>query len=242
MEHSNPETYSGCFPPTLWTQILEPIQRGDDAAAQKALVEFCQRYRQAVYEFIRRRGCGHEDAEDLTQSFFQSRVLLNWDEHKGFLHTAERREGKRFRSFLCYVVCRFLQEKYRETRTAKRGGGAVHLPLEEMDWSELAAEGESYKRFGREFDRVFAWEIIHKATQRSPHSQQMQAHLRRDISQAQAALELGMTENAFKQAYSRFRDRFKEDIYEEVAKVAGPDPGDVQAEIKYLISLFQESA
>jgi DNA-directed RNA polymerase specialized sigma24 family protein len=226
---------AGCFPTTQWTQILAPIQRGESDSAWAALNEFCQCYRPAVCQFFRRHGCDPDQAQELTQEFFLKRILKPWDDRASFLHTAERSRG-RFRSFLCHVLWRFLQDEWKSRNAA--GRTASHIPLEELMHADAAADGEAFKKFGSAFDRVFAQQLLHRAAERSNHSRHLLAHFRREISQEQAARELGLSENAFKQAYDRFKKRLALDLAAEAAKIAGPDENDIRAEIRYLMSLF----
>src|SRR4051794_24285874 len=115
------------FPTTEWTQVIAVIQGANADAALAALDAFCRSYWPAVYKFFRRRGYPHEQAEEYTQEFFASRVLRS----DGFLVSADRKEG-RFRSFLSHVLWRFLQDEWKANRTARRGGLAPHLPLDEL--------------------------------------------------------------------------------------------------------------
>ncbi len=231
------------YPTTQWTQIIEVIQRGDSDAAGVALGEFCERYRPAIYNFFRQRGkCSHEEAEDHTQAFFASRILEGWDRRNGFLHTAQRGEQTRFRSFLCHVLWRFLQDEWKRTAAKKAGGGVAHVPLDDLELFGGPADPRAFESFGQKFDRVFAQEIIQRAAERSKHSRHLMAHLRGEISQQEAAQELGLTENAFKQAHHRFRERLALDLWEEVGKLVGPDENEIRAELKYLMSLFAQPA
>jgi hypothetical protein len=58
-------------------------------------------------------------------------------------------------------------------------------------------------------------------------------------SQAQIASELGMTENAVKQAYHRFRQRYRELLREEIAHTVAV-PGDIEDELRHLIAVLRE--
>lgn len=237
---TNPRTTvsSNCFPPTLWTQLISIIQKGGEAAAWQALGEFCESYRPAIRNFFRRHGSGPDDADDLTQKFFQTRIVGRWEAQDGFLHKAKRLPQTRFRSFLAQVLWRFLQDEWKSRKTARSGGGVVPIPLEDVEMTGEVAEGEAYKKFGKEFDRVFALEILHRAAGRSGRSRYLLAHLRGEMSQEEAARRLGLSVNAFKQAYLRFRERLARELREEVAKLAGPDEKEIRAELKYLMSLF----
>jgi DNA-directed RNA polymerase specialized sigma24 family protein len=230
-----------CFPKTQWTEVIGAMQSGNGSVAWLALTDFCQQYRPAICGFFRRRGCSPEQAEDLTQDFFASRILEQWKDRNGFLHALRRDQCDRFRSFLSHVLWRFLQDKWKADKAVRAGGGATYIPLESLETGTNITGCETLEDFGREFDRVFALEIIRNAAQRSKHSKYLEAHLRREISQQQAAVELGISENAFKQSYCRFRERLAFDLWDEVAKLAGPDEAEIRAEIRYLMSLFAES-
>jgi len=233
---SDPSTsLASCFPVTQWTQVITVIQQGDQASAWTALEDFCQRYRPAIRNFFLRRGCSPEQAEDYTQAFFASRIVARWETRDGFLHVAQRAACGKFRSFLAHVLWRFLQDEWKKENSARAGGGARPLPLEN---AELLAAPGSLDEFGREFDRTFSLELIRKAAARSEHSRHLQAHLRGEMSQQQAARELGLSENAFKQAYHRFRERLARDLWDEVSQLVGPAEQDIRAEIAYLVSLF----
>ena len=232
------EPPASCFPTTQWTRIIETIQEGAHEKASAALEEFCTSYRSAIYKFFRRRRCTHEQAEDYTHEFFRSRIFMHWDDRDGFLHQAQRSGRGKFRSVLCHVLWRFLQDEWKQQLSARAGGALPHVPLEGLDLADTNPGQQDFAKFGSEFDRVFALEMIQKAAERSKHSQYLLAHFRGEMSQQEAAKELGLSENAFKQAYHRFRLRLGQDLWEEVVNLVGPDEQEVRAELEYLISLF----
>lgn len=238
MNEPLPTSSSSSFPSTQWTQIISAIQTQDGEAAWPALVEFCERYRPAIHRFFLRRGVPPEQAEDYTQAFFQKRILERWDGRDSFLHTITRNEGQRFRGFLCHVLWCFLKDQWKAEMSQKAGGGVPHVPLDDLMETGDAADEETFKSVGREFDRAFALEILRKAAERSRHSTFLMAHLRGELPQKQAAEEMGVSEGAFKQAYRRFRERLARDLWDEVSKLAGPDEKEIRAEIEYLMSLF----
>ena len=57
-------------------------------------------------------------------------------------------------------------------------------------------------------------------------------------SQAQVGNELGMTENAVKQAFYRFRQRYQTLLRDEIANTVAA-PGDVEDELRYLIAVVR---
>jgi DNA-directed RNA polymerase specialized sigma24 family protein len=231
----------GCFPTTEWTQIFDVIQQGDGPAASAALENFCEQYRPAIRNFFLRRGADFEHAEEYTQNFFLQRILKPWDGRASFLHTAERRAGGKFRNFLSHVLWLHLHDEQRKALAVNTGGQAEKISLSDPEHSAEELGGVSYEAFGRTLDRELALEIIRRAAARSCHSQYHEAHLRGEMSQAEAARELDIQEGTFKMAHHRFRRRLAEDIRAEVARLVGPDEGEVREEIAYLISLFAES-
>ncbi len=93
------------FPTTQWTQI---VQAGSlDLERLAALDTLARRYWRPIREFIRARvGCDHA-ADDLTQEFFQRRIL---EGH--LLQKVDRARCRRFRTFLTFVLDRFVIDEY----------------------------------------------------------------------------------------------------------------------------------
>ena len=57
-------------------------------------------------------------------------------------------------------------------------------------------------------------------------------------SQADVAAQLGMTENAVKQAFHRLRQRYRQLLRDEIAQTVAV-PGDVEDEVRHFISVLQ---
>jgi RNA polymerase sigma factor (sigma-70 family) len=222
------------YPATQWTGIIEVIQKGDDNAAWRALEDFCEGYRPAIYNFFRRHGVSHADAEEYTQEFFLTRIHERWDVREGFLFKAHRDQKSKFRCFLCTVLRRFLIDKWRKLQ---RTPLQVDDPNPVLSTLDMASD-EDPGRFEREFDRAIALEIFQKVAGDSTHSRYLLAHFRNEITQAEAARELRISENAFKQAFFRFRRSFPINLRNEVKKLVGPEQCEIDAEIKHLISIF----
>jgi DNA-directed RNA polymerase specialized sigma24 family protein len=222
------------YPATQWTGIIEVIQKGDDKAAWSALEDFCEGYRPAVYNFFRRRGVNHADAEEYTQEFFLTRIHERWDVREGFLFSAHREQKSKFRCFLCAVLRCFLIDKWRKLQRAPL---QVDDPNPILNTLDMASDDDPC-RFDREFDRAIALEIFQKAAGNSTHSRYLLAHFRNEITQAEAAEALQIKENAFKQSFSRFRKSFPINLRNEVKKLVGPEKSEIDAEIKHLISIF----
>ena len=121
------------FPTTQWTLLAQASLNGETAARQ-ALEDLCRRYWSPLYHFIRARGFGETEAEDLTQEF-----ILHLIEHST-LQRVDRLRG-RFRSFLCGALVRFLADDRDRRQAQKRGSGAVHISLDNEN-AEVAATSE----------------------------------------------------------------------------------------------------
>ena len=238
---------SSCFPTTQWSQIIEVIQNGEGPAAEAALNEFCQRYRQAIYSFFRRCGNNHDQAEDLTQGFFHKRILNGWEDRKGLLYSVERDGGRNFRAFLATSLKHFRTEQWRVENSIKAGGGIRHEPLTSSESVVAAAPEAANREFGREFDRSFATAAIINAANRATRSHTYLNYFLRkeqsgeEVAQAEAARELDMSVGAFRRGYHAFRARLKDELWHEVAQYAGPNKPDIEAEMTHLISLFPDS-
>jgi DNA-directed RNA polymerase specialized sigma24 family protein len=226
---------SECFPTTQWTHIIKAVQGGAPEAAAAALEAFCKDYRSAICNFFRRRGCDHHQAEDLTQEFFLTRILVPVSNQDGLLWIARQKKGQRFRALLCTVLHWFLVEHWRHKDAKKRKG--IHIPLEEFCQNEQALDGEPDSAFQNEFYYDFALVVIQKAVAREEHSPVFVQVFRGETSQAQAAEKLGLSHGAFRVAFHRFRDRLGTALRAEVAKLVGPDQKDVKDEIAFLMAL-----
>ncbi len=97
------------FATTHWSVVLE-AGHGSSVAAQTALEELCQAYWYPLYVYVRRRGYGVEDAQDLTQEFFA--LLLR----KGHFALPNPARGK-FRSFLLRALQHFLVNNWNRSHT-----------------------------------------------------------------------------------------------------------------------------
>jgi hypothetical protein len=88
------------FTTTHWSVVLTAGQNASPDA-EAALEKLCRAYWYPLYAYVRRRGHGPHDAQDLTQEFF-ARLL-----EKNYLGTVAREKGK-FRSFLLASLNHFL--------------------------------------------------------------------------------------------------------------------------------------
>lgn len=113
------------FSATSWTN-LQMARQGNPAQAEAALEKLCRSYWYPLYAHVRRRGFDADQAQDLTQDFFQ-RIL-----RENYLGSADRTKGK-FRSFLLAALDHFLLDQRKRANAQKRGGGQVIISLDDQD-------------------------------------------------------------------------------------------------------------
>src|SRR5262249_34598161 len=212
MQLSQTGQNGAAFVTTHWSIVL--TARGESPEAREALEKLCRNYWWPIYGFVRRQGHTPEEAQDLTQSFFA--FLL---ERKG-LDTVGPEKG-RLRSFFLASVRNFLANAHRIPMAGKRGSGR-----RAVGWKELV--GGEHAHFGpldtwtadRIYEREWALALLDQVLGRLSEEYRMAGsaelfdRLKQLLggepdrpSQAQIAQELGMTENAVKQAFHRLRHR-----------------------------------
>jgi RNA polymerase sigma factor (sigma-70 family) len=231
------------FTTTHWTTVLEA--QGESPAAQEALEKLCRTYWRPIYGFVRQQGARTEDAEDLTQGFFA--VLL---ERKD-LNTVRKEKG-RLRSYLLTSVKNFLVGEARHAMAAKRGKGQRLIPLEEIREGErIDVERSDRLTADQIYERRWAFTVLEQVMARLRNEYRSAGNVRffeqlkkmlmdepERPSQAQVASEFSMTENAVKQAFYRFRQRYQTLLREEIAHTVAM-PGDIEDELRHLITVVR---
>ncbi len=231
------------FTTTNWSVVLEA--QGQSPTAQAALEKLCRTYWRPVYSFIRREGTGPEEAEDLTQSFFA--LLL---ERRNF--DAVRKEKGRLRSYLLTSLKHFLVSQHRRAVTAKRGKGQQPVPLEELAAIGRAdIEPADHLSADRIYERRWALTLMEQVLRRLRDEYVMAGNaelfdLLKQLlpdepgarSRAEIAAQLGMTENALRQAFHRFRHHYQALLREEIAHTVAI-ASDVEDELRHLIAVLR---
>src|SRR5205814_3243724 len=196
-----------------------------------------------LYGLVRRQGYSPEEAQDLTQGFFA--MLL---ERKDF--DAVREKKGRLRSYLLASLKNFVAKAHRRATTIKRGEGRPLVPLEELLVRERAdLEPADMLSADRIYERRWALTLLEQVLARleeeyhvagnSALFEQLKQMLSNDRpSQATIARELGMTENAVKQAFHRLRLRYRWLLHDEIAQTVAA-PGEVEEELRHCISVLQ---
>ena len=231
------------FTTTHWSVVLQA--QGETPAAQRALEMLCRTYWRPLYGFVRRHGLGREEAQDLVQEFF-ARLL----EHRN-LNTVRREKG-RLRSYLLVSLKRFLSSEQHRASGVKRYETGPYIPLDELLLSEAAdfELGETLSA-DRLYERRWALAVLeqvlarledeYRAANNATLFDQLKEFLageRGRPTQAEIAAELRMTENAVKQAFHRFRQRYRMLLREEIAHTVIA-PGDVEDELRHLVSVLR---
>jgi len=231
------------FTTTHWSVVLEA--QGESPAAQEALEKLCRTYWRPIFAFLRRQGRPPTEAEDITQGFFAQ--LLE----RGSLN-AVRKEKGRLRSFLLGGLKLFLADDHRRAMAIKRGSGLRPIPLEELradEWSEM--EPTDRMTADMIYERRWALTVLERVLSRlkdeygSAGNAALFDSLKQLLpdepgspSQAEIAARLGMTENAVRQAFYRFRQRYQGLLREEIANTVAT-PGDIEDELRHLIAMLE---
>jgi len=231
------------FNTTHWSVVLQA--QGESPAAQEALEKLCRTYWRPIYGFVRRQGARSEDAEDLTQGFFA--LLL---ERKD-LNTVRKEKG-RLRSYLLTSLKNFLIDERRRVMAIKRGKGERLIPLDEIRQRErIDFERSDRLTADQIYERRWAFTVLEQVMARLRDEYRSAGNLRfcdqmkkmlmdepGRPSQAQVASEFDMTENAVKQAFYRFRQRYQSLFREEIAHTVAI-PSDIEDELRYLIAVVR---
>jgi RNA polymerase sigma factor (sigma-70 family) len=229
------------FTTTHWSVVLEA--QTESPMAQEALEKLCRIYWHPIYSFVRRQGVGPEEAKDVTQAFFAD--LLE----RGSL-TAVRKEKGRFRSYLLGALKHFLADERRRAMAIKRGRGQQLIPLEELSSDERIEPAHTVTA-EQIYERRWATTVLERALSRSKDEYRAAGNaalfdsLKQLLpdepgapSQADIAIQLGMTENAVRQAFHRFRHRYQLLLREEIAHTVAT-PGDIEDELRHLIAVVR---
>jgi RNA polymerase sigma factor (sigma-70 family) len=231
------------FTTTHWSVVL--TAQGESPAAKEALEKLCRTYWRPIYGFVRRQGTEPEDAKDLTQGFFA--LLL---ERRDF--DTVRKEKGRLRSYLLTSLKHFLTNERNRARAIKRGEGQRWIPLDQLSERERPGfEPTDTSTADEIYERRWALAFLDQVLTRLGDEyrlagnvilfERLKAVLTDEAgrpSQAQIAAELGMTENAVKQAFHRLRECYRQLLREEVAHTVIA-PGDIEDELRHLIAVLR---
>jgi RNA polymerase sigma factor (sigma-70 family) len=237
------EHAKAAFTTTHWSVVLEA--QGESPAAHEALEKLCRIYWRPIYSFVRRQGLGQAEAEDITQGFFAE--LL---ERRSL--SAVRKEKGRLRSFLLGGLKYFLANEERRAMAIKRGKGQRPIPLEELHVGErIEMEPTDPVTAEMIYERRWALTVLERVLSRlkDEYLAASNAALFDSLkellpdepgsqSQAEIAARLGMSENAVRQAFYRFRQRYQSLLRDEIGNTVAT-PGDIEDELRHLIAILE---
>lgn len=205
--------------------------------------EVCRAYWPPVASYFRALGCDREDALDLTQELLAEfcdgggleRVTPDVGSLRSYLKTTARNRLTNFR---------------RDSSAMKRGSGAFHLPLEELDDSNVPADPEMADAF---YDQRWAWTIFRRAMDQLAESYALRGkgplfdELKGGLISpdalkpyAEIGASFGVGEAQIKLEVHRARKRLADSLRQEVSGTLGPDSDlpAVESELRYLLRVL----
>lgn len=227
------------FETTRWS-LVQAAGTGD-AQARAALEELCRIYRPAVLAWLRGRGHGRSDAEDLTQGFFARFIEKR-------LHETAAPERGRFRTYLRTALHHFVVNAAEYEHAARRHAGQ---PASELDPADLAAADSEAP--DRAFERAWALALVQRAMQRlrreteAAGKAELFARLQDVLVEPPASQEyarigaaLGTRPNTIAVAAHRLRLRLRALVREEIALTV-VDAGDIDAEYATVAAALRDA-
>ena len=203
------------------------VAAGDENSPRtnEAMEILCRAYWYPLYAYVRRKGYGSDEAQDLTQEFF-ARLLA-----RNYLSVADRNKG-RFRSFLLGSLEHFLAREWTKAHAQKRGGGQAVLSLDETDAEnryllEPSHELTAEKIYARRWATTLLNQAMSRlreeclATHKGDLFEKVEGFLsgeKGEASYADIAAALKTSEGAIKVAVHRLRQRYGELVRAEIAK------------------------
>ncbi|HWB06950.1 MAG TPA: sigma-70 family RNA polymerase sigma factor [Verrucomicrobiales bacterium] len=243
-DNAAPATLPGVFPETRWTLVLRAAAEGGSPSSRRALEDLCRAYWRPVYAVSRRSGLSHEDAEDLTQTFFADLIATN-------SMNRVTPEAGRLRWFLQASLRHHLNHLREKACAAKRGGGKEPLRLDmsgaEQYYHLIPADQLTPETL---YDRHWMLALMDRAlaTLATEQAQRGRGEFFATVRPAITAeganisyAEIGrlhqLSEAAVKMAVMRLRERLREIMRTEISETVA-SPQDVDDEIRHLFAAF----
>lgn len=215
--------------------------------AREALEVLAQQYWYPLYAFIRRRGTGPQEAEDLTQAFFAMMM------EKHLLKGADASRG-RFRSYLLGALKHFLSDQHDKARAEKRGGGRKLVSIDAaVGESMYCREPYTNETPERLYDRQWGMTVLNLALAelraelegngKGRLFEAIQPCLTGDDSALkyhELGEQLGMSEGAVKTAVHRLRRQYRERVREQISRTLD-GPGEIDDEVRHLFEALKAS-
>jgi RNA polymerase sigma factor (sigma-70 family) len=235
------------FATTHWSVVLEA--QSQSPAAQDALEKLCRTYWRPIYSFLRRQGVGPEEAEDVTQGFFEL-ILERRD------LDSVRKEKGRLRTYLLASLKHFIADQRRRELAIKRGRRHGLIPLEELRANEQVDPALERTMDALSADQLYElrWALAlmeqvlgrlkdeYRATGNGVLYDWLKQLLPDEPgapSRAEIASKLGMTDNALRQAFRRFRHRYQSLLREEIGHTV-LTVSEIEDELRHLITVLRK--
>lgn len=234
------------MPLTRWDWVDAVKQGGISPEARQALALLCEGYWFPIYARLRSMGCTPEDAEDLTQGFFEKLLRT------GAFERAAPEKG-RLRNLLLASLNRFFASARRAEGALKRGGPtAVHLPLFSA-WAEERMEAEEPHSQAPAPDVAFNqrwWGLVLEratANVQAEYERRGKGALARQLSPLydenlpvestlrELAEQTGMSAASLRVALLRLRRRLATEIKAVVRQTTGSD-AEAEEELRFFLS------
>jgi RNA polymerase sigma-70 factor (ECF subfamily) len=219
--------------------VLAAAQQPSPESAP-ALEAICRTYWYPLYAYVRRSGQPPHDAEDLTQEFFCRLLEKRW------LEAADPEKG-RLRTFLIVALKKFMANEWRRASAQRRGGGQACVPMDTaFAESRYAATPAGSLPADETFDQQWALTLLDLTVNRlragfaaagkpgdftALKGALMTAHGAIDYDAV--AAQLGVSAGAARVAVHRLRKRFREIFREEISQTLAKD-ADLEDEVRYL--------
>lgn len=236
-----PTNQNAPFPQTAWSRVLSARDVASPDA-RMAREEVCRAYWPPVYSYFRALGCDREDALDLTQE-----LLAEFCDGGG-LERVERAAGS-LRSYLRTSARHRLASFRRDSAAKKRGAGAFHFALEDLDDSTVPVDAAEADAF---YDQRWALTIFRRAMDglAAAYAARGKGTLFEAIKgglisgdalkpYAEIGAEFGVGESHIKLEVHRARKRLADSLRAEVAATLGSeDAAAVEVELRYLLKVL----
>jgi RNA polymerase sigma-70 factor (ECF subfamily) len=226
------------FATTRWSLVLA-AGAAWSPAADEALAKLCETYWYPLYAFLRGRGQGPDDAQDLTQAFFlrllEKKVLRHADPARG-----------RFRSFLLTSLKNFAANERDREVARKRHEAPISIEIETAE-GRFQREPPTDETPEKVFDRRWALTLLDRVLTRlrndmarsnSQRFESLKMYLTGEQPQqtyAETAVALGISEGNVRVAVHRLRRQFRTLLREEIAHTLST-PEEIEDEIQHLWS------
>jgi RNA polymerase sigma-70 factor (ECF subfamily) len=215
---------------------------GESEPARRALEFLCRTYWYPIYVYVRRKGYGPDESQDLTQEFFAQLIA------KDRLSLADRGKG-RFRTFLLSVLDFFLAREWSRAHRQKRGGQFTFISLDEKPPEdryqlEPADNDTPEKKFQRQWALAVLKQTMEALEKECTHhgkkdlfreARNLLSGERDGSPYAEIGRRLGLAEGTVRVAVHRLRQRYGELLRQEIAQTVS-NPDEVDEELRHLMN------